>query len=158
MVTKHLLRLILLGDINIPPDKIQTSCLLSLFSIYSLCFSTTGFPTTKDLVFSQPSSATDISDHHLLFFTTSLSVQFKSSHYCFSPTRTILQSTSPSSTAPDSSTLFHLPVPDTFTCQPLELATDTLLSSLSLCLDLLCQLSFKTKRTSCPAPWLSDVQ
>ncbi|KAK3525509.1 hypothetical protein QTP86_033212, partial [Hemibagrus guttatus] len=66
----------LLGDLNLPSDKLQSSGLLALLNSFSLSFNSCP-PTNKggnvlDLVFTCPSPATDmtatplhISDHHL---------------------------------------------------------------------------------------------
>ncbi|KAK3510446.1 hypothetical protein QTP70_006844 [Hemibagrus guttatus] len=66
-----------------------------------------------------------------------------------------LHSISPSFVA--SCTLSSLPDHDSFSSLPLDSATDTLLSSLSSTMDLLCPLSTIHRKNSFPAPWLSDV-
>ncbi|KAK3556297.1 hypothetical protein QTP70_007037 [Hemibagrus guttatus] len=115
---------LVLGDFNLPSDKLHSSGLLALLNSFSLSFNSCP-PTHKDgnvldLVFTHPSPATDmtvtplhISDHHLVSFSITLPV---------------------------------LPKP-----------TDTLLSSLSSTMDLLCPLSTIRRKNSSPAPWLSDV-
>ncbi|KAK3548963.1 hypothetical protein QTP70_022659 [Hemibagrus guttatus] len=54
-------------------------------------------------------------------------------------------------------TLSSLPDHESFSSLPLDSATDTLLSSLSSTMDLLCPLSTIRMKNSSPAPWLSDV-
>ncbi|MCI4392403.1 hypothetical protein PGIGA_G00145440 [Pangasianodon gigas] len=159
--------LTVLGDFNLPADKLQSSCLLPLLHSFSLTFNSCP-PTHKggntlDLVFSCPFPTSDIyatplhiSDHLLVSFTITLPILPKTtSHLYFSPTHKNLHSISPSSLA--SCTLSSLPVPDSFSSLPLELATDTFLSSLSSSLELLGPLSSKPRKISSPAPWLSDV-
>ncbi|KAK3546669.1 hypothetical protein QTP70_031403, partial [Hemibagrus guttatus] len=115
-----------------------------------------------DLVFTHPSPATDmtvtplhISDHHLVSFTITLPVLPKHNSQHLSLTRRNLHSISPSSVA--SCTLSSLPDHESFSSLPLDSATDTLLSSLSSTMDLLCPLSTIRKKNSSTAPWLSDV-
>ncbi|KAK3537089.1 hypothetical protein QTP70_002107 [Hemibagrus guttatus] len=76
--------LTVLGDFNLPFDKLHSSGLLALLNSFSLSFNSCP-PTHKegnvlDLVFTHPSPATDmtatplhISDHHLVSFTITLS-------------------------------------------------------------------------------------
>ncbi|KAI5098701.1 hypothetical protein C0J45_10840 [Silurus meridionalis] len=71
--------LTVLGDFNLPSDKLQSSCLLPFLNTFSLTFNSCP-PTHKggnvlDLVFTRPTPATDmtatplpISDHHLVSF------------------------------------------------------------------------------------------
>ncbi|KAK3507265.1 hypothetical protein QTP70_013448 [Hemibagrus guttatus] len=115
-----------------------------------------------DLVFTHPSPATDmtvtplhISDHHLVSFTITLPVLPKRNSQHLSLTRRNLHSISPSSVA--SCTLSSLPDHESFSSLPLDSATDTLLSSLSSTMDLLCPLSTIRKKNSSTAPWLSDM-
>ncbi|KAK3517255.1 hypothetical protein QTP70_001470 [Hemibagrus guttatus] len=74
-----------LGDFNLPSDKLHSSGLLALLNSFSLSFNSC--PTTHkegnvlDLVFTHPSPATDmtvtplhISDHHLVSFSITLPV------------------------------------------------------------------------------------
>ncbi|KAK3559072.1 hypothetical protein QTP86_002987 [Hemibagrus guttatus] len=155
-----------LGDFNLPSDKFHSSGLLALLNSFSLSFKSCP-PTHKegnvlDLVFTYPSPATDmtatplhISDHHLVFFTIILPILPKHNSQHLSLTRRNLHSISPSSVA--SCTLSSLPDHDSFSSLPLDSATDTLLSSLSSTMDLLCPLSTICKKNSSTAPWLSDV-
>ncbi|KAI4893880.1 hypothetical protein NFI96_005588 [Prochilodus magdalenae] len=159
--------LLLLGDFNLPSDKLQSSCLQPLLSSFDLTLNPSP-PThrggnTLDLVFSRPSPALDLtvtplhcSDHYFLSFSLScpaLPVHITPSHSSF--TRRNLRSVSPSSLA--STILTTLPLPDSFSTLSLNTATDTLLSSLSSAFNHLCPLSPRSTRSSPPAPWLSDV-
>ncbi|KAK3519069.1 hypothetical protein QTP70_016358 [Hemibagrus guttatus] len=158
--------LTVLGDFNLPSDKIHSSGLLALLNSFSLSFNSCP-PTHKegnvlDLVFTHPSPATDmtvtplhISDHHLVSFSITLPVLPKRNPQHLSLTRRNLHSISPSSVA--SCTLSSLPDHESFSSLPLDSATDTLLSSLSSTMDLLCPLSTIRKKNSSTAPWLSDV-
>ncbi|KAK3508055.1 hypothetical protein QTP70_011851, partial [Hemibagrus guttatus] len=158
--------LTVLGDFNLPSDKLHSSGLLALLNSFSLSFNSCP-PTHKkgnvlDLVFTHPSPATDmtvtplhISDHHLVSFTITLPVLPKRNSQHLSLTRRNLHSISPSSVA--SCTLSSPPDHESFSSLPLDSATDTLLSSLSSTLDLLCPLSTIRKKNSSTAPWLSDV-
>ncbi|KAK3523109.1 hypothetical protein QTP86_015314 [Hemibagrus guttatus] len=77
--------LMVLGDFNLPSDKLHSSGLLALLNSFSLSFNRCP-PTHKggnvlDLVFTHPSPATDmtatplhISDHHLVSITITLPV------------------------------------------------------------------------------------
>ncbi|KAK3553756.1 hypothetical protein QTP70_009190 [Hemibagrus guttatus] len=96
-----------------------------------------------------------ISDHHLVSFSITLPVLPKCNSQHLSLTRRNLHSISPSSVA--SCTLSSLPDHESFSSLPLDSATDTLLSSLSSNMDLLCPLSTIRRKNSSPAPWLSDV-
>ncbi|KAK3520050.1 hypothetical protein QTP70_011970 [Hemibagrus guttatus] len=96
-----------------------------------------------------------ISDHHLVSFTITLPILPKRNSQHLSLTRRNLHSISPSSVA--SCTLSSLPDHDIFSSLPLDSATDTLLSSLSSTMDLLCPLSTICRKNSSTAPWLSDV-
>ncbi|KAK3530369.1 hypothetical protein QTP86_024406, partial [Hemibagrus guttatus] len=81
--------LTVLGDFNLPSDKLHSSGLLALLDSFSFSFNSSP-PTHKegnvlDLVFTHPSPATDmtvtplhISDHHLISFTITLHVLPKS--------------------------------------------------------------------------------
>lgn len=139
-------------DILLRVDKFQTSCLLNSFSLsFNNCSSTNKGGNAPDLIFSCASSATNIT---VVSFTYSLPISSKTSFHCFTSTQTKLHSTSPSSMLPPPS---HLPDHDFFSSLPLKLATDTLLSTLSSSMYLLCPLSSKTKKTPCPASWLSEV-
>ncbi|KAI4895100.1 hypothetical protein NFI96_002639 [Prochilodus magdalenae] len=159
--------LLLLGDFNLPSDKLQSSCLQPLLSSFDLTLNPSP-PThrggnTLDLVFSRPSPALDLtvtplhcSDHYFLSFSLScpaLPVHITPSHSSF--TRRNLRSVSPSSLA--STVLTTLPHPDSFSSLSPNTATDTLLSSLSSAFNHLCPLSPRSTRSSPPAPWLSDV-
>ncbi|KAK3537498.1 hypothetical protein QTP70_012127 [Hemibagrus guttatus] len=158
--------LTVLGDFNLPSDKLHSSGLLALLNSFSLSFNSCP-PTHKegnvlDLVFTHPSPATDmtvtplhISDHHLVSFTITLPVLPKRNSQHLSLTRRNLHSISPFSVA--SCTLSSLPDHESFSSLPLDSATDTLLSSLSSTMDLLCPLSTIHKKNSSTAPWLSDV-
>ncbi|KAK3529935.1 hypothetical protein QTP86_009327 [Hemibagrus guttatus] len=158
--------LTVLGDFNLPSDKLHSSGLLALLNSFSLSFNSCP-PTHKegnvlDLVFTHPSPATDmtvtplhISDHHLVSFSITLPVLPKRNPQHLSLTRRNLHSISPSSVA--SCTLSSLPDHESFSSLPLDSATDTLLSSLSSTMDLLCPLSTIRRKNSSPAPWLSDV-
>ncbi|KAI4893115.1 hypothetical protein NFI96_020622 [Prochilodus magdalenae] len=120
--------LLLLGDFNLPSDKLQSSCLQPLLSSFDLTLNPSP-PThqggnTLDLVFSRPTPALDVtvtplhcSDHYFLFFS-------------LSPVQLFL-SISP----------LHIPPSPGVTC------------TLSL---LLLSLQPSTG-SSPPAPWLSDV-
>uniref|UniRef100_A0AAY4ENN7 Reverse transcriptase domain-containing protein n=1 Tax=Denticeps clupeoides TaxID=299321 RepID=A0AAY4ENN7_9TELE len=157
--------LTLLGDFNLPSAQLQSSCLLPLLHSFSLTNSNIS-PTHKggnvlDLVFSRPSPTSDlsstplhISDHHFLTFTLTVPT---GSTTVPRPSfiRQNLHTVSPSSVS--SCILSHLPTPDSFLSLPLETATNSLLTSLSLSIDQLCPISTKPKRTSPPAPWLSDT-
>ncbi|KAK3571257.1 hypothetical protein QTP86_005971 [Hemibagrus guttatus] len=157
--------LMVLGDFNLPSDKLHSSGLLALLNSFSLSFNSP--PTHKegnvlDLVFTHPSPATDmtatplhISDHHLVSFTITLPILPKRNSQHLSLTRRNLHSISHSSVA--SCTLSSLPDHDSFFSLPLDSATDTLLSSLSSTMDLLCHLSTIRRKNSSTAPWLSDV-
>ncbi|KAK3507292.1 hypothetical protein QTP70_013547 [Hemibagrus guttatus] len=158
--------LTVLGDFNLPSDKLHSSGLLALLDSFSLSFNSCP-PTHKegnvlDLVFTHPSPATDmtvtplhISDHHLVSFSITLPVLPKRNPQHLSLTRRNLHSISPSSVA--SCTLSSLPDHESFSSLPLDSATDTLLSSLSSTMDFLCPLSTIRRKNSSPAPWLSDV-
>ncbi|KAK3519597.1 hypothetical protein QTP86_003186 [Hemibagrus guttatus] len=155
-----------LGDFNLPSDKLHSSGLLALLNSFSLSFNSCP-PTHKegnilDLVFTYPSPATDmtvtplhISDHHLVSFSITLPVLPKRNSQHLSLTRRNLHSVSPSSVA--SCTLSSLPDHESFSSLPLDSATDTLPSSLSSTMDLLCPLSTIRRKNTSPAPWLSDV-
>ncbi|KAI5608782.1 hypothetical protein C0J50_6351 [Silurus asotus] len=157
--------LTVLGDFNLPSDKLQSSCLLPFLNTFSLTFNSCP-PTHKggnvlDLVFTRPTPATDmtatplpISDHHLVSFLITLPIQPKNNLHV-SLIRPNLHSISPSSVT--SCTLSSLPDPVSFSTLPLDVATDSFLSSLSSTMDLLCPLTTKPKKTSCPTPWLSEV-
>ncbi|KAK3569923.1 hypothetical protein QTP86_007355 [Hemibagrus guttatus] len=156
--------LTVLGDFNFPSDKLHSSGLLALLNLFSFnsCPPTHKEGNILDLVFTHPSPATDmtvtplhISDHHLISFTITLPVLPKSISQHLSLTRRNLHSISPSSVA--SCTLSSLPDHESFSSLPLDSATDTLLSSLSSTMDLLCPLSTIRRKNSSPAPWLSDV-
>ncbi|KAK3572784.1 hypothetical protein QTP86_007389 [Hemibagrus guttatus] len=158
--------LMVLGDFNLPSDKLHSSGLLALLNSFSLSFNSCP-PTHKegnvlDLVFTHPSPATDmtatplhISDHHLVSFTITLPILPKRNSQHLSLTRRNLHSISPSSVA--SCTLSSLPDHDSFSSLPLDSATDTLLSSLSTTMDLLCPLSTICRKNFPTAPWLLDV-
>ncbi|KAK3554656.1 hypothetical protein QTP70_032605, partial [Hemibagrus guttatus] len=158
--------LTVLGDFNLPSDKLHSSGLLALLNSFSLSFNSCP-PTHKegnvlDLVFTHPSPATDmtvtplhISDHHLVSFSITLPVLPKRNPQHLSLTRRNLHSISPSSVA--SCTLSSLPDHESFSSIPLDSATDTLLSSLCSTMDFLCPLSTICRKNSSPAPWLSDV-
>ncbi|KAK3517289.1 hypothetical protein QTP70_002930 [Hemibagrus guttatus] len=105
-----------LGDFNLPSDKLHSSGLLALLNSFSLSFNSC--PTTHkegnvlDLVFTHPSPATDmtvtplhISDHHLVSFSITLPVLPKRNSQHLSLTRRNLHSISPSSVASACSTL-----------------------------------------------------
>ncbi|KAK3561327.1 hypothetical protein QTP86_030625 [Hemibagrus guttatus] len=153
--------LTVLGDF-----KLHSSDLLALLNSFSLSFNSCP-PTHKegnvlDLVFTHPSPATDmtvtplhISDHHLVSFTITLPVLPIRNFQHLSLTRRNLHSISPSSVA--SCILSSLPDHESFSSLPLDSAPDTLLSSLSSTMDLLCPLSTIRKKNSSTAPWLSDV-
>ncbi|KAI5094409.1 hypothetical protein C0J45_16133 [Silurus meridionalis] len=107
--------LTVLGDFNLPSDKLQSSCLLPFLNTFSLTFNSCP-PTHKggnvlDLVFTRPTPATDM-------------------------------------------TATPLPISDHHRG---DVATDSFLSSLSSTMDLLCPLTTRPKKTSCPTPWLSEV-
>ncbi|KAI5085343.1 hypothetical protein C0J45_23168, partial [Silurus meridionalis] len=141
------------------------SCLLPFLNTFSLTFNSCP-PTHKggnvlDLVFTRPTPATDmtatplpISDHHLVSFLITLPIQPKNNLHV-SLIRPKLHSLSPSSVT--SCTLSSLPNPVSFSSLPLDVATDSFLSSLSSTMDLLCPLTTRPKKTSCPTPWLSEV-
>ncbi|KAK3506182.1 hypothetical protein QTP70_003066 [Hemibagrus guttatus] len=158
--------LMVLGDFNLPSDKLHSSGLLALLNSFSLSFNSC--PSTQkggnvlDLVFTHPSAATDmtatplcISDHHLVSFTITLPVLPKRNFQHLFLTRRNLHSISTSSIA--SCTLSSLPDHDSFSSLPLDSATDTFLSSFSSTMDILCPLSTIRRKNSSPAPWLSDV-
>ncbi|KAK3570650.1 hypothetical protein QTP86_024562 [Hemibagrus guttatus] len=152
--------LTVLGDFNFPSDKLQSSGLLDL--LFNSCPPTHKGGKVLDLVFTHPSPATDmtatplhITDHYLVSFTITLPVLPKRNSQHLSLTRRNLHSISPSYVA--SCTLSSLPDHDSFSSLPMDSATDTFLSSLSSTMDLLCPLSTKCRKTSSPAPWLSDV-
>ncbi|KAK3505880.1 hypothetical protein QTP70_004436, partial [Hemibagrus guttatus] len=155
--------LTVLGDFNLPSDKLHSSGLLNSFSLsFKSCPPTHKEGNVLDLVFTHPSPATDmtvtplhISDHHLVSFSITLPVLPKRNSQHLSLIRRNLHSISPSSVA--SCTLSSLPDHESFSSLPLDSATDTLLSSLSSTMDLLCPLSTIRRKNSSPAPWLSDV-
>ncbi|KAK3562481.1 hypothetical protein QTP86_034597, partial [Hemibagrus guttatus] len=126
--------LTVLGDFNLPSDKLHSSGLLALLNSFSLSFNSCP-PTHKegnvlDLVFTHSSPATDmtvtplhISDHHLVSFTITLPVLPKRNSQHLSLTCRNLHSISPSSIA--SCTLSSLPDHESFSSLPLDSATDT---------------------------------
>ncbi|XP_037391519.1 uncharacterized protein LOC119262643 [Pygocentrus nattereri] len=158
--------LILLGDFNLPPDKLQSSCLLPLLSSFNLILNETP-PTHRagnalDLIITRPISALDVtvtpmhrSDHHFLSFSLALPVN--PVHYTplYSSSRPNLHSTPSSSFT--STILNTLPHPDSFSSLSLNKATDAFLSSLSSAINLLYPLSSRPARSSPPAPWLTGV-
>ncbi|KAK3514194.1 hypothetical protein QTP70_009110 [Hemibagrus guttatus] len=153
--------LTVLGDFNLPSDKLHSSGLLALLNSFSLSFNSCP-PTHKEGNFTHPSPATDmtvtplhISDHLLVSLTVTLPILPKRNSQHLSLTCRNLHSISPSSVA--SCTLSSLPDHDSFSSLPLDSAIDTLLSSLSSTMDLLCPLSTICKKNSSTAPWLSDV-
>ncbi|XP_076833251.1 uncharacterized protein LOC143478173 [Brachyhypopomus gauderio] len=159
--------LLLLGDFNLPTDKLQSSGVLPLLSSFNLNL-TQSSPTHRagnvlDLVFTRPPAVMDIavtplhcSDHHLVSFSLSLSPHRHTLTATGTTTiRRNLHSISPSVLASTITTT--LPSHDSFSCLSTDTATDTLLSSLSSSIDLLCPLSSKPTRSSPPAPWLSDT-
>ncbi|XP_072530520.1 uncharacterized protein, partial [Salminus brasiliensis] len=158
--------LILLGDFNLPSEKLQSSCLLPILSSFDLAFNQSA-PThragnTLDLIFSRPVPALDVavtpldfSDHHLLSFSLPLSAPSTSTSANSSTLHRNLRSVSPSALA--STVLTTLPHLESFSSLPLETATDTLLSSISTSVDLLCPFSPRSANSSPPSPWLSDV-
>ncbi|KAK3572868.1 hypothetical protein QTP86_009055 [Hemibagrus guttatus] len=158
--------LIILGDFNLPSDKLHSSRLLALLNSFSLSFNscppTHNGGNVLDLVFTHPSPATDmtatplhISDHYLMSFTITLPILPKRNSQHLPVTRRNLHSISPSSVA--SCTLSSLPDHDSFSFLPLDSATDTFLYSLSSTMDLLCPLSTIHRKNSYPTPWLSDM-
>ncbi|XP_076848845.1 uncharacterized protein LOC143496560 [Brachyhypopomus gauderio] len=159
--------LLLLGDFNLPTDKLQSSGVLPLLSSFNLNL-TQSSPTHRagnvlDLVFTRPPAVMDIavtplhcSDHHLVSFSLSLPPHRHTLTATGTTTiRRNLHSISPSVLASTITTA--LPSHDSFSCLSTDTATDTLLSSLSSSIDLLCPLSSKPTRSSPPAPWLSDT-
>ncbi|KAK3562720.1 hypothetical protein QTP86_005720 [Hemibagrus guttatus] len=102
--------LTVLGDFNLPSDKLHTSGLLALLNSFSLSFNCCP-PTRKeenvlDLVFTHLYPATDmtatplhISDHHLVSFTITLPILPKLNSQHLSLTCRNLHSISPSSVA-----------------------------------------------------------
>uniref|UniRef100_A0AAR2KZX5 Reverse transcriptase domain-containing protein n=1 Tax=Pygocentrus nattereri TaxID=42514 RepID=A0AAR2KZX5_PYGNA len=156
--------LILLGDFNLPLEKLQSSYLLPLLSSFDLTLNQSP-PTHRagnvlDLVFTRPTSATDLvvtpltcSDHYFLSFSLSLPTFPTSSHT--TTTCRNLHSISPSNLA--SCITSTLPSPDSFSSLSVESATDTLLSSISSSLDHLCPVSSRPLRSSPPAPWLTEA-
>ncbi|KAK3537085.1 hypothetical protein QTP70_002098 [Hemibagrus guttatus] len=102
--------LTVLGDFNLPSDKLHSSGLLALLNSFSLSFNCCP-PTHKeenvlDLVFTHLYPATDmtatplhISDHHLVSFTITLPILPKHNSQHLSLTRRNLHSISPSSVA-----------------------------------------------------------
>ncbi|KAK3516116.1 hypothetical protein QTP70_005378 [Hemibagrus guttatus] len=146
-----------------PPGPLAFLALLNSFSLsFNSCPPTHKEGNILDLVFTHPSPATDmtvtplhISDHHLVSFSITLPVLPKRNSQHLYLTRRNLNSISPSSVA--SCTLSSLPDHESFSSLPLDSATDTLLSSLSSTMDLLCPLSTIRRKNSSPAPWLSDV-
>ncbi|KAK3522475.1 hypothetical protein QTP86_014092, partial [Hemibagrus guttatus] len=130
--------LTVLGDFNLPSDKLHSSGLLALLNSFSLSFNSCP-PTHKegnvpDLVFTHPSPATDMtvtplhtSDHHLVSFTITLPVLPKRNSQHLSLTCRNLHFIFPSSVASCTlSSLLLLPSP-------------------------------RLRKNSSPAPWLSDV-
>ncbi|XP_036413811.1 uncharacterized protein LOC118798536 [Colossoma macropomum] len=158
--------LILLGDFNLPSDKLQSSCLLPLLSSFDLTLNQTP-PThragnTLDLIFTRPTSVLDVtvtplhrSDHHFLSFSLFLPAAPVHSTPSRSSSRCNLHSTPSSSFA--STILTTLPHPDSFSSLSLDTATDAFLSSLSSAINFLCPLSSRPARSSPPAPWLTGV-
>uniref|UniRef100_A0A3B1IPZ4 Reverse transcriptase domain-containing protein n=1 Tax=Astyanax mexicanus TaxID=7994 RepID=A0A3B1IPZ4_ASTMX len=158
--------LILLGDFNLPSEKLQSSCLLPLLSSFSLSLNLSA-PThragnTLDLVFSRPAPALDLtvtpldfSDHHFLSFTLSLPALPTNTTSSISTTHCNLRAISPSSLA--STILTTLPNPDSFSSLPLETATNTFLSSITSSINTLSPLTSRPAKSSPATPWLSDV-
>ncbi|XP_049319645.1 uncharacterized protein LOC111194633 [Astyanax mexicanus] len=158
--------LILLGDFNLPSEKLQSSCLLPLLSSFSLSLNLSA-PThragnTLDLVFSRPAPALDLtvtpldfSDHHFLSFTLSLPALPTNTTSSTSTTHRNLRAISPSSLA--STILTTLPNPDSFSSLPLETATNTFLSSITSSINTLSPLTSRPAKSSPATPWLSDV-
>ncbi|XP_076858335.1 uncharacterized protein LOC143512193 isoform X2 [Brachyhypopomus gauderio] len=159
--------LLLSGDFNLPTDKLQSSGVLPLLSSFNLNL-TQSSPTHRagnvlDLVFTRPPAVMDIavtplhcSDHHLVSFSLSLPPHRHTLTATGTTTiRRNLHSISPSVLSSTITTA--LPSHDSFSCLSTDTATDTLLSSLSSSIDLLCPLSSKPTRSSPPAPWLSDT-
>ncbi|KAK3508656.1 hypothetical protein QTP70_003100 [Hemibagrus guttatus] len=146
--------LTVLGDFNLPSDKLHSSGLLNSFSLsVNSCPPTHKEGNVLDLVFTHLFPATDmtatplhISDNHLVSFTITLPIlpKHNSQHLSHPP-------------KPPLSLLPSLPDHDSFSSLLLNSATDTLLSSLSSTMDLLCPLSTIRKKNSSTAPWLSDV-
>ncbi|KAK3514069.1 hypothetical protein QTP70_002908 [Hemibagrus guttatus] len=147
--------LMVLGDFNLPSDKLHSSGLLALLNSFSLSFNSCP-PTHKEgNVLDMTATPLHISNHHLVSFTITLPVLPKHNSQHLSLTRRNLHSISPSFVA--SCTLSSLPDHDSFSSLPLDSATDTLLSSLASTMDLLCPLSTIRRKNSSTAPWQSDV-
>ncbi|KAK3571387.1 hypothetical protein QTP86_010717 [Hemibagrus guttatus] len=90
--------LMVLGDINLPSDKLHSSGLLALLNSFSLSFNSCPHTHKEgnvlDLVFTHPSPATDmtatplhISNHHLVSFTITLPILPKCNSQHLSLTR-----------------------------------------------------------------------
>ncbi|KAL6473325.1 hypothetical protein MHYP_G00195130 [Metynnis hypsauchen] len=158
--------LILLGDFNLPSEKLQSSCLLPLLSSFSLALNPSTpmhrAGNTLDLDFSRPAAALDLtvtpldlSDHHFISFTLSLPAVSTITTSSTSTTHRSLRSISPSSLA--STILTTLPHPESFSSLSLEMATNTFLSSISSSINILAPLSSRPAKSSPASPWLSDV-
>ncbi|XP_017578813.1 uncharacterized protein LOC108442977 [Pygocentrus nattereri] len=131
---------ILLGNFNLPLDKLQSSCLLPLLSSFNLILNETP-PThragnTLDLIFTRPISTLDVtvtpmhrSDHHFPSLSLSLPVTPVHSTPLCSSSQHNLHSTDSSSFT--STILTTLPHPDSSSSLSLNKATDAFLSSLS---------------------------
>ncbi|KAK3516047.1 hypothetical protein QTP70_003786 [Hemibagrus guttatus] len=141
----------------IPPQNTATPAALSSAYTFSHSPRESGRGGGTGLLLSLSLTVTPlhISDHHLVSFSITLPVLPKRNSQHLSLTRRNLHSISPSSVA--SCTLSSLPDHESFSSLPLDSATDTLLSSLSSTMDLLCPLSTIHRKNSSPAPWLSDV-
>ena len=156
--------LILLGDFNIPTDKLDP--LLSFLSSIDLQLSPSP-PTHKagnklDLIFTRHCSTANLSvtplhlsDHFFLSYSLSLpspSVPPSPTHMV--SVRRNLRSLSPSDFA--SSVSAALPTPESFSLLTPDTAANLLLSTLSSSLDKLCPLTSRPARQTPPAPWLTD--
>ena len=158
--------LVVLGDFNIQPEKLQSSDFTTFFTSFDLTLSPSP-PTHRagnqlDLVFTRSCSTRalsvtplPVSDHHFVAF----SLPLKSPSSVPPTTHTVttrrnLKTLSPSTLS--SAVLSSLPPPEQFSLLSAEEASSTLLSSLSSSLDSLCPFSSRPVRSSPPPPWLSE--
>ncbi|KAK1792987.1 hypothetical protein P4O66_001603 [Electrophorus voltai] len=158
--------LILLGDFNLPSDKLHSSCILPMLTASDLTLNHSP-PTHKagnvlDLIFTRTTTTSDISHPPpplrpslslLLSLLPSLSIQ--SSPTCSSSFHRNLHSITPSSLT--STILSTLPHPDSLSSLSLDAVTNSFISTLSSSVNLLCPLSSRAANSSPPAPWLTET-
>ncbi|XP_076863835.1 uncharacterized protein LOC143516125 [Brachyhypopomus gauderio] len=159
--------LILLGDFNLPSNKLESSCILPLLSSFDLTIN----PSTAthragnilDLVFTRDTRTSDItvtllhlSDHHLLSFSFPLpAISTHTSPVHSSYFHPSLRSINPSTLA--TTILSSLPHQNCLSSLSLDTITDTFLSTISSSINLLCPPSPRLKRSVPSTPWLTEV-